>query len=195
MRKVLSAFIWAASKIIGKKNLESLVIYTAKSINADLHLHGLLQMGAATNVYLENGSELFFIKNILTKQLESSAQPILFDVGANIGNYSLALKENIPNASIYSFEPVKETFEQLEKNVGDKTKLYNIGFGNLPGKGLLYNTLNTTISEVATTHKEILQEVFNASNEIVAIEFEIDSIDNFCSTNDIKNIDFFKDRR
>ncbi len=192
MKKILSTFIWMTSRIIGRKNLERLLIYCAKSINTNLHQHGLLQIGAGTGVYLENGSEVFFIKNILTEQFKNDKSPLFFDVGANIGNYTLSLRENITNADIYAFEPVKETFEQLENNVGDKAKLYNIGFGSLPGKGLLYNTLNTTVSEIATTHKDILLDIFKSLGEIVAIDFEIDTIDNFCSSNKIKAIDFLK---
>ena len=192
MKKVLSTFTWMITKIIGRKNLEKLLVYSAKSINVNLHQHALLQIGAGTGVYLENGGELFFIKNILAKQFENNVGPLFFDVGANIGNYTLALKENITNADIYAFEPVTETFEQLKIRVDGKAKLNNIGFGSFPGKGVLYNTLNTSVSEIATTHKDILLDVFKSKDEIVAIEFEIDTIDNFCSSNKIKAIDFLK---
>jgi len=192
MKKILTAFLWMTSKIIGRQKLEKLLIFSAKSINVNLHQHGLLQIGAGTGVYLENGSELFFIKNILAKQFKNNRSLLFFDVGANIGNYTLALRQNITNADIYAFEPVIETFEQLGINVGDNAKLFNIGFGSLPGKGLLYNTLNTTASEIATMHKDILLDVFKSSDDIVAIEFEIDTIDNFCSSNNIKAIDFLK---
>jgi len=192
MKKTLTAVIRMISKIIGRKNLEKLLVYSAKSINVNLHQHGLLQIGAGTGIYLENGSELFFIKNILAGQFKNNKSPLFFDVGANIGNYTLALRENITNANIYAFEPVKQTFEQLENRVGDNAKLFNIGFGNLPGKGLLYNVLNTTVSEIATTHKDILLDVFKSSDDIEAIEFEVDTIDNFCSSNNIRAIDFLK---
>jgi FkbM family methyltransferase len=190
MKKALSGFIRMLAKITGRKNLENLLIYSAKAINTNLHEHGLLQMGAGTNVYLENGSEEFFIKNILAVALEKNSAPLTFDVGANIGNYSLALKKYIPNATVYSFEPVKETFEQLAKNTAGKTELHNIGFGNLSGKGVLYN--NVIVSEITTTHKDILTDIFKSDNEIIAIEFEIDTIDGFCCSKNIKNIDFLK---
>ena len=192
MKKILSGFIRAASFIIGRKNLEKLLVYAAKSMRINLHQHGLLQIGAGTNVYLENGSELFFIKNTLAELFDNKSTPLFFDVGANIGNYTLALKEYIPNAKIYSFEPVKETFEKLKNNVEEHARLHNIGFGNAAGKGLLYNTADSSISEIASVHKEVLTEVFKSADQVVAIEFELDRIDNFCLANNIKNIDFLK---
>jgi len=109
MKKTLTAFIRMISKIIGRKNLEKLLIFSAKLINVNLQEHALLQIGAGTGVYLESGSELFFIKNILAKQFENNVSRPFFDVGANIGNYTLALRENITNAGIYAFEPVNFT--------------------------------------------------------------------------------------
>ena len=149
-------------------------------------------MGTGTNVYLENGSEQFYIKNVLNKQLEKISAPVIFDVGANIGLYTLALKESLPFANVYSFEPVKQTFDQLKKNAGRYASIYNVGFGDAIGKGLLYNGVDDTVSEIATTHKAILADIFKATSEIKAIEFEIDTIDNFCSTNNIEGIDFLK---
>lgn len=188
MKNLLIAFINLISKITGKKNLERILVFCAKSINTNLHMHGLLQIGAGTGVYLENGSELFFIKNILSNQLCSEKQPILFDIGANIGHYSLMLKFNITNATIYSFEPVEEAFLELEKNLGSKSKTYNIGFGASTGKQVLYNT---TISEITTSHKEVLSDIFDIT-DFKTIEFEVDTIDNFCTSNNIKIIDFLK---
>jgi FkbM family methyltransferase len=43
---------------------------------------------------------------------------ILFDIGANIGNYSLLVAGLFPGSTIYSFEPSKATFDLLE----EKTK-------------------------------------------------------------------------
>jgi FkbM family methyltransferase len=46
---------------------------------------------------------------------------ILFDIGANIGRYSLLVADLFPSSIIYSFEPSKATFDLLE----DYTK-YNL---------------------------------------------------------------------
>ena len=40
----------------------------------------------------------------------------IFDIGANIGWYSNHLSRKLPGATIYSFEPIPETFAQLKRN-------------------------------------------------------------------------------
>lgn len=42
---------------------------------------------------------------------------IIFDVGANIGVYSISFSYLFPNATIYSFEPVKRTYDILVDNI------------------------------------------------------------------------------
>jgi FkbM family methyltransferase len=192
MKRAPGVFIRFLSNIIGRQRFGRALVYGARSINVNLHKSGLLQVGAGTNVYLENGSEQFFIKNILAPLLKNIDQPVLFDVGANVGNYTKSLIEEIPKAKIYSFEPVEKTFNELKANVQGKSTAVNIGFGSSPGKAVLYNTVNTSTSELSTTHKEILSDIFKSTDEITAIEFETDTIDNFASKNQIEKIDFIK---
>ncbi len=45
--------------------------------------------------------------------LRNVERPSIFDVGANVGQTALACRRVIPKASIHSFEPIPETFENL----------------------------------------------------------------------------------
>ncbi len=45
---------------------------------------------------------------------------VIFDVGANVGDYAELASISCPNAKIYSFEPVSTTFEILVKRVHTK---------------------------------------------------------------------------
>ena len=42
---------------------------------------------------------------------------IVFDVGANIGEWSQYMYNAKPNSKIYSFEPSKQTFTRLKENI------------------------------------------------------------------------------
>lgn len=57
----------------------------------------------------------------------------IFDVGANVGWFSLIISKNIPNVSLHSFEPIPATFDNLNRNITLNggfpiIKTYNLGF-------------------------------------------------------------------
>lgn len=58
----------------------------------------------------------------------------VFDVGANIGWYSLQIAKVLPAAQIVAFEPIPSTFRYLKNNVernrATNVSLYNSGFWN-----------------------------------------------------------------
>src|SRR6185312_11611063 len=102
---IAAVFAWLLKTILGRRNAERFLIYSAKEVKANLHEHGLLQIGAATNVYLDIHNELTFISEILIKIIREK-HAVLFDVGANVGSYTLALRKHFPDAIIHAFEPV-----------------------------------------------------------------------------------------
>jgi predicted O-methyltransferase YrrM len=55
----------------------------------------------------------------------------IFDIGANIGWYSIYLASRFPNANIYAFEPVKQTYEHLCENIklNKLTNIQSLNFG------------------------------------------------------------------
>lgn len=58
---------------------------------------------------------------------------IIFDLGANVGGFTVELAKKYPNATIYAFEPVKVTFERLVTNTKSyfNVKTFNIGLSNI----------------------------------------------------------------
>ena len=80
---------------------------------------------------------LHHIKNTL----KDAPKPILFDVGANIGEYSIALADFFgPTSTVHAFEPSKETFDKLKTTIGSRTNLVanNCGFSDIEGTLRLY---------------------------------------------------------
>lgn len=53
--------------------------------------------------------------NIIKKNITISEQPIIFDIGANIGLSALYFNQKFPNASIYAFEPFESNRNQISK--------------------------------------------------------------------------------
>ena len=61
----------------------------------------------------------------------------VFDVGANIGLFSLFVRRYCPRAVVYAFEPVPPLFEILNENVaghGGAVKTFNLGITDREGK-------------------------------------------------------------
>ena len=82
--------------------------------------------GLRLNINLEEPIDklIFFYNNYEKKQINfliskiKEANPHCFiDIGANSGIYSLHVANNFPKLKIFSFEPVKETFLKLKKNI------------------------------------------------------------------------------
>ena len=65
----------------------------------------------------EISGEKFLIEHVLPRLLDKE-QPVMFDVGANVGHYSKALYSAFPKAQIVAFEPVPRTFEASPRDSG-----------------------------------------------------------------------------
>jgi FkbM family methyltransferase len=74
-----------------------------------------------------NGEER--VLTVLAKHLGVST---VFDVGANLGDYTAAVNAAFPAATIYAFEPVKQTFEILSRRLLGiaNAKLFNFGLSD-----------------------------------------------------------------
>jgi FkbM family methyltransferase len=61
----------------------------------------------------------------------------IFDIGANVGWYTLSLAKRYPNAHVYAFEPVPGTFRDLYKHIVlnglANVKAFNFGFSDKEG--------------------------------------------------------------
>jgi amino acid adenylation domain-containing protein/FkbM family methyltransferase len=74
--------------------------------------------------------EIFEEENYLAHGITVSNGDIVFDVGANIGMFSLLIHQKCPEAQIYAFEPIPPIYAILSKNsnlYGDKIHSYPFG--------------------------------------------------------------------
>src|ERR1700744_718482 len=60
-----------------------------------------------------------FYESEITDALLASLQPgdTFWDIGANIGIHSIAVKKNLPGVKVYSFEPNPRTVSRLYDNI------------------------------------------------------------------------------
>jgi FkbM family methyltransferase len=115
------------------------------------------------------------------------ANNTVMDIGANIGWYSISIAKRIPDAQVYSFEPIPKTFELLTRNVAlnqsPAIKLNNFGFSNVEEDITFYyypegsgNASSTNLTDRDTVEK---------------ISCRVTTLDVFCAQEKIA-VDFIK---
>lgn len=137
--------------------------------------------------------EDFLLAEVLPLYISTSKNTVFFDVGANIGEYSTNLAAIYSNSDIYSFEPNINTFNILRKNVDSLKTItpINIGLSDTKKKSEIFTYLSDLNSQHASLYEEVFSELHKNTN-IISINIELDSLDNFCIKNNINTIDFLK---
>lgn len=135
----------------------------------------------------ERNGECKFLRNFVKDGM------VIFDVGANVGEYSEYIVQLAKNLEIHTFEPVKETFDELTRriNVSHNTaKVYfnNFGlsneceekeiniYGKLAGSNSIYNN----------------EEIASKTGTIKKEKILLDTVDNYIIKNSISRIDLMK---
>lgn len=121
--------------------------------------------------------------DILKKYLPNCK--IVFDVGANVGEWSETVLKINQEVDLHSFEPSQKTFQRLKEKINQKNVvLNNIGLGSKKEKKIFY------IYSDESTANSLYKRDLNSSlrNEDVLI----DTLDNYCLEKNIKQIDFLK---
>jgi len=128
-------------------------------------------------------------KYICDKYIPKSGKPIIFDVGANKGNWSKSVFVNNPNCIIHAFEPNKANAKELNE-IADKVKVNFIAIGDKIGTMDIHDYKGNVGSEHASLLNGVIENIHQKTSESHTID--VTTLDDYCIKNDIKNIDFIK---
>lgn len=99
---------------------------------------------------------LLWNKGFIKAAIENS---LVLDIGANIGNHTLFFLSIANAKKVFCFEPVKNTFEILKKNINinnynNKTELFNVGIGSSQGLASIknYTQENTGMTQLSLSN-------------------------------------------
>lgn len=118
-------------------------------------------------------------------------QYCLFDVGANIGNYSIDLINLFgSSATIHAFEPLGSTYKMLIDNIQPYSNIisHNVGLSNQAMTMPVYT--NGAGSGLTSVYKRRLDHLNIDMN--IKQDCQFDTIDEFCKRNIIDHVHFMK---
>lgn len=99
----------------------------------------------------------------------------ILDIGANVGQFAKEMRQILPEAKIYSFEPIKECFEKLNENMRkDKNfKSFNFALGD-KNESLEMNkssyTPSSSILKMADVHKKLFPHTKENKSEQIEVK-------------------------
>tara|TARA_B100002051_G_scaffold270582_1_gene303734 strand:+ start:768 stop:1598 length:831 start_codon:yes stop_codon:yes gene_type:complete len=129
------------------------------------------------------------------KKLKLTDNCVILDVGANVGINSICYKKIFKKSKIYSFEPIKNTFKILKKNIkrnklNGSIKTFNFGFSNKNKKAFM----SIPTAQQGERYKHYLSSALYSlyGKGKKKIKTKLLTIDKFVKDHKIKRIDFIK---
>jgi FkbM family methyltransferase len=129
--------------------------------------------------------------------LAKARNPVIFDVGAHVGQTTLRYKELFPAASVYSFEPFPGSFVELEKSTQGLAGVHLVkgALGRTEGQAIMKVNRSAATNSLLSTDPRA-SEAWNGTNvaeTLGEIRVPVGTIDGFLTENhQIGRIDLLK---
>jgi FkbM family methyltransferase len=132
-------------------------------------------------------NENAFLTDITTR-LKHTKQPIIFDVGGNVGQSIKLFRKRMPHAIIHSFEPQRSSYNVMCRKFGsdDKTVLINNAVGSVVGSAEFNENAQSVMSSILKLGKDGWGTIISRSN------VDVITVDEYCRQNKIDHIDVLK---
>jgi FkbM family methyltransferase len=132
---------------------------------------------------------------LVTQQLVTNQEPVIFDVGAHVGETAARYRALFPRAVIHSFEPFPPSYERLRTGFSGDPRVvaHNLAVGAATGTAKLrVNRASVTNSLLDSDRRG--DDYWGAN--LLDTEREIDvqtvTLDDFCRTQRIEHVDVLK---
>lgn len=155
--------------------------FTYKIQNHLVH-YDPIASGIGHRIFFDGGfeeHELYSVSRYIKKN------SIVFDVGANIGTHSIFFSTIATEGKIYAFEPSKNTFLLLLKNIINYQNIIpvNLGINDTSKESIFYECEDNALSGLKDTKRSTVKNI----STILTI-----SGDKFQELYDIPHVDFIK---
>ena len=121
-------------------------------------------------------------------RIVDSKSPVIFDVGANVGQTIDALRKVFPSPTIYAFEPGEAAFDNLLRTHSKvpNVHLNNLALGSKPGRQIFFENSDTVMSSFLPLGPDGWGQISYQR------EIEVSTVDRYCSQHEIQCIDLLK---
>lgn len=169
-----------AVRLLGRRNVVRLARLLSNEARFDV-----------PNDLTVNGEQI--VQRVALSRSSAEAQPVVFDVGANVGNWtrSLLTQSGVPpSLRVHAFEPFSGTFSQLTRNIAD---------AELQEKVLLTQSAVSSIDGTAEFHslgagagRNSLHSIPDAKEPAQIVSVPTVTLDTYCTTRGIDRISLLK---
>ena len=180
-----------ANQIESEPNLYQQTSNQIDSIRSVLvgHINSLVENLGYT--ILPNSCSESITKSLFTRR----DSPIIFDIGANVGQSAIKYSHLFPKAQIFSFEPFTESFAELEKIKSDRIKVFNFGFSSHEGTERFFSNRKSVTNSLLATNEKLTEELYGPNDpckNMIETFCKFQTLDQFCEQHEIEIIDFMK---
>lgn len=127
----------------------------------------------------------------LRRHLKGRLGGVVFDVGANVGDYSRKVLELSPGMTVYAFEPHPKTFTTLINNLRQSNFLpVNAAAGEAEGTLTLYDYEANDGSAHASLYQDVIENIHQAKS--VEHRVQVLSLGAFAKSKNVEKIALLK---
>ncbi len=141
---------------------------------------------------LQHGNSCTIEASIAVNHI-TTVNPVIFDIGANIGTFTSWVAKSYPNGKIYAFEPQRLVYQiacgNMAINNFDNVYLYNMGLGNT-NKQVKIDEPDYNERHDYGTYSLVYDMGFKKSKFTSLID--VVTLDWFVSTYRVERVDFLK---
>lgn len=127
------------------------------------------------------------------QSLKAIANPVIFDVGANIGTFATWMARSFPNGRVHCFEPQHAVFQQLSGNMAINN-LYNVFTYNMAlgdhNRHVQFNQPDYFVNRDFGTFSLKTDKHLQRTEETVTVE--VRTLDSFMEVYGIRRVDLLK---
>jgi len=158
----------AIVRVLGRRNMA--VLQTLEKVLAQ-------ELGKGHGY--ETSHEVKFLKEIYMQSPRAHSKPVIFDIGANLGQYLNPLMDSFPFSKILAFEPSSNAAAQLRRSFVDRRNLeiVEIALGNSAGEAVLYfDEPGSVLASLLNRDLSFLEVNFSNQQKV-----QVTKLDDFCA--------------